>query len=436
MITQTYSLDLVPNGKPVVVPVSQYDNDRMLVFKLFESGVAYDASGVASAVFTGRKPDDHFFMASMTVGSDNVSVALTAQMTAVAGNTKCEIILYDTEGNQLGTTNFVMQVEKAPVDDSTKISESDISAILTALSDSQKYANSAESAAESASSTAAALESLVPATSGNVGDVLVRGDDGSDWSVLTAEMVSYDTSTSELTSAKVQGAIDEVVGKINALQTKVGDMSAADVSYSTSTSGLDVANTQEAIDKLASSRNLRVNVTYDASTDKYSANHTYAEILANLQSNAIPYVMYKNRVFKYQYVTSSLVSFVYLNEEPVNYTGLFNQFDSVTISITSAGDVIYTNWGNKYILNNDPEFVEITVPANSKSAVFTDSAVPTPDKSIIEVLPLSTYSTSQATLFTNAKFVPTGHTTGSVTVYATGTAPTEALNVKLKITRI
>ena len=434
MITQTYSLDLVPNGKPVVVPVSQYDNDRMLVFKLFDGGVAFDASGVASAVFTGRKPDNYFFMAAMTVSTDNVSVELTTQMTAAAGNTTCEIILYDSEGNQLGTTNFVMQVEKAPVDDSTKISDSDISAILSALSDSQRYANSAETAAEEAASTAESLESLMPASSGNVDDILVRVANGSDWKPNTADKVSYDNTTSELTATKVQGAVDEVAGKIASLQAVVGDMSAADVSYSTSTSGIDANNTQEAIDVLANSRDLRVNVTLDSSTNTYSADHTYAEIKANYNAKGLPYVRYGGACFPLYMINDSSATFVFVNNFPAQFGSLFSVGDVVQISVKASGDVTYFNWGNSSVYARPSSITAITVSANTQTTTYQNAKVLDPAHSTVEILPKPEYTSAQATLFANAKFVPIEHTTGSVKIYATGTAPTSALSVNLRIT--
>lgn len=462
MITQTYNLDLVPNGITTVVPASQYDNTRTLVFKLYENGVAFDTSGASSAVITGRKPDNCFFMAPMTVGQGEVSVDLATQMTACAGNTTCEIVLYDSEGNQLGSTNFILNVEKAPVDDSSKISQSDISAIVSALSDSQRYANSAKDAAQSASSTAAALESLVPATAGNVGDVLTRSSEGSDWQALTANLVSYDNSTSGLTAVKVQGAIDEVSESVETLRETVGDMSATDVSYDASTSGLEVTNAQEAIDKLADSRNLRVSIKYDSETGKYTSNHTYEEILANLKAGAMPYAIYQNFLFKYADISTVSVMFIYVNEGPFIYSGLFNPWEVATITIRSDGGVLYFNWGDSSLKSDSvnvsntywgsglantvakrlelmsPKYITVTVPTSSwsgKKYVYTSNDIPDPLYSHIEIVPRPGYTDSGAEMFAKAALVPYDHKTGSITIYATGTVPTIDFPVELKITR-
>lgn len=455
MITQTYNLDLVPNGITTVVPASQYDNTRTLVFKLYENGVAFDTSGASSAVITGLKPDNCFFMAPMTVGQGEVSVDLATQMTACAGNTTCEIVLYDSEGNQLGSTNFILNVEKAPVDDSSKISQSDISAIVSALSDSQRYANSAQAAAQSASSTAATLESLVPATSGNVGDVLVRDVDGSDWQTMTADLVSYDNSTSGLTATKVQGATDELVTRIN-------NLSATNIAYSTASSGLDAVNTQEAIDKLADSRNLRVSIKYDSETGTYTSNHTYTEIFANLKAGAMPYAIYQNFLFKYADISTASVMFIYVNEGPFIYSGLFNPWEVATITIRSDGGVSYFNWGDSSLKSDSvgvsntywgsglantvakrlelmsPKYITVTVPTSSwsgKKYVYTSNDIPDPLYSHIEIVPRPGYTDSGAEMFAKAALVPYDHKTGSITIYATGTVPTIDFPVELKITR-
>lgn len=433
MITQTYNLDLVPNGITTVVSASQYDNTRTLVFKLYENGVAFDTSGASSAVITGRKPDNCFFMAPMTVGQGEVSVALATQMTACAGNTTCEIVLYDSEGNQLGSTNFILNVEKAPVDDSSKISQSDISAIVSALSDSQRYANSAQAAAQSASSTAAALESLVPATAGNVGDVLTRSTEGSDWQALTANLVSYDNSTSGLTATKVQGAIDEVSESVETLRETVGDMSATDVSYDASTSGLEVTNAQEAIDKLADSRDLRVIVTHDSETNTYSADHTYDEIRANFSAKGMPYVRYGGATFNLYTISTISAVFLFANLGPAPI-GDFTYGDVVQITVGADGKITFLNWGNSTFIAAPPDIVGVTISANAQNSVVNNSKIGDPAHSTVEVLPKPNYTSAQALTFANAKFVPYEHTTGSVKIYATGTAPTEAFPVNVRIT--
>lgn len=426
MITQTYNLDLVPNGITTVVSASQYDNTRTLVFKLYENGVAFDTSGASSAVITGRKPDNCFFMAPMTVGQGEVSVDLATQMTACAGNTTCEIVLYDSEGNQLGSTNFILNVEKAPVDDSSTISQSDISAIVSALSDSQRYANSAQAAAQSANSTAATLESLVPATSGNVGDVLVRDVDGSDWQTMTADLVSYDNSTSGLTATKVQGATDELVTRIN-------NLSATNIAYSTASSGLDAVNTQEAIDKLANSRDLRVIVTRDSDTNTYSADHTYDEIRANFSAKGMPYVRYGGATFHLYMINTTAATFLFVNLG-FAIVGDFNYGDVVQITVGANGNITFLNWGNSTFIAAPPDIVGVTISANAQNSVVNNSKIGDPAHSTVEVLPKPNYTSAQAITFANAKFVPYEHTTGSVKIYATGTAPTEAFPVDIRIT--
>lgn len=155
MITQTYTLDLIPNFAPLVVHVSQYDvGSRTLVFNLTKSGVAYSGSATGATI-KGTKPDGNGFMYSMTLDGSTASIVVTEQMTAVAGMTTCEVVL--TDGTAvLGSANFTLFVEHTALDSETVISETDIPVFeeltrqaTTASTQAQQYAQQARESAES-----------------------------------------------------------------------------------------------------------------------------------------------------------------------------------------------------------------------------------------------------------------------------------------------
>lgn len=221
IIEQVYNLDLVPNGRPLVVNVSQYDQgSRALTFNFFKDNVAFTPPAGYSANITGTKPDGKGFMYAMTVSGSAATVEVTQQMCAVAGDCPCEIRLIDGNSNVLGTANFTLAVERAAMDDDTVISESDI----------PYFEDLATQAAASAAS-AAASAAIFP-TGGDAGQVLTKTDTGTAWSdppggdVQSVNNVTPDTNGNvTLTAANVpitasgisatdtQAAVTETYGK-------------------------------------------------------------------------------------------------------------------------------------------------------------------------------------------------------------------------------
>lgn len=173
MITQTYSLDLIPNFAPLVVHVSQYDvGSRTLVFNLTKSGVAYSGSATGATI-KGTKPDGNGFMYSMTLDGSTASIVVTEQMTAVAGMATCEVVL--TDGTAvLGSANFTLFVEHTALDSETVISDTDIPVFeeltrqaVTASTQAKQYAQQAQESAESidVSALEAQIASKAPSVS-------------------------------------------------------------------------------------------------------------------------------------------------------------------------------------------------------------------------------------------------------------------------------
>lgn len=155
IIEQVYNLDLVPNGRPLVVNVSQYDQgSRALTFNFFKDNVAFTPPAGYSANITGTKPDGTGFMYAMTFSGSAATVEVTQQMCAVAGDCPCEIRLIDGNSNVLGTANFTLAVERAAMDDDTVISESDIPYF-------EDLATQAAASAASAAASAAAAATMV-----------------------------------------------------------------------------------------------------------------------------------------------------------------------------------------------------------------------------------------------------------------------------------
>ena len=157
MTTQTYQLDIVPFGPPVIIPMSQYDTgSRTLAFTLYNAQQPFTIPDGATAMIGGTKPDGHAFEYTCTVTDQTIICDVTEQMTAVAGYTDCEITL--SKGTErLATANFKLHVERSALDQED-ISDSDFNYVLdltnTATAKASEAAKSATAAASSAKASA------------------------------------------------------------------------------------------------------------------------------------------------------------------------------------------------------------------------------------------------------------------------------------------
>ena len=135
MITQTNKVNLIPEyGLPVTVHVSQFDaGSRTLTFKLLDESTTFTIPSGMTATFNGVKPDGFVFTYPMTVNiaAGTVSVDVTEQMTAVAGDVLCEVALFLSD-ERLGTANLILSVERSPLSGGV-VSDSDIPAIEDAI---------------------------------------------------------------------------------------------------------------------------------------------------------------------------------------------------------------------------------------------------------------------------------------------------------------
>jgi len=174
MVQQTINLSMVPGAVNPVIHVSQYDSDEdALVFNLY-AGAAFELPVGSAAVINGTKPDGYGFTYNATSQSGNtVTFDVTQQMTAVAGEVRCELRVSDGD-NVVGTQNFTLMVEQAALDQNTVISDSDIPAIAAAADYAVEAAGYAADAADSAAEAASTLASKVSKAGDTMtGDLIV-----------------------------------------------------------------------------------------------------------------------------------------------------------------------------------------------------------------------------------------------------------------------
>ena len=274
LIEQVYNIDLVPNGRPLVVNVSQYDHgSRALTFNFFKDNVAFTPPAGYSANITGTKPDGTGFMYAMTVSGSAATVEVTQQMCAVAGDCPCEIRLIDGNSNVLGTANFTLSVEKAAMDDDTVISDSDIPYFEELATQAASYAASAAASASSAEQTAASIHGIP--SGGSTGQVLTK-ESSTDYDAMWADIDALPTGGTAGQVLTKQSSVDGDAAWEN-IEVPPGD--------------------------------LAVTLTLTTQTGRYSADHTYDEIMANIAAGGSPYAVYNTNVYRITTLGSTWIIF-------------------------------------------------------------------------------------------------------------------------------
>jgi hypothetical protein len=134
MYTQDVNLNVVPVGVRPVVHCSQYDNNLQAIkFTLYKNNVAFPIPSGAAVLINGYKPDNTGFSYAATAISGNTATfTVTQQMTAVAGDVLCELRVR-TSNQIIGTLNFILRVEQAPLQDDSILSETEIPLIEQAV---------------------------------------------------------------------------------------------------------------------------------------------------------------------------------------------------------------------------------------------------------------------------------------------------------------
>lgn len=129
MIFGPYTLD-INRHIPLEVPLSQNDAGNSLLFMLFNGADPYELSG--SVLLNGRKPSGMVFSYAGTWSGNAATFSIDEQMTAEAGQVVCEVVHMSTGGDRKGSANFILDVERDPMEDGVE-SETDLSLMQQAI---------------------------------------------------------------------------------------------------------------------------------------------------------------------------------------------------------------------------------------------------------------------------------------------------------------
>lgn len=204
MTSQTFNLDLIPQGVPPIIHVSQYDKGQTWEIHLYENGIVFPVPANTSAAIQGTKPDNTGFQfpAVISAGDNVVTFTLEQQMTVFSGDIDCELVLVNGD-DQVATINFILSVEPTTLDDDTVISETQLPLIEQAAELGaviNNYATQIHADAETASTAATAATSAAESTAADAATATAAADDA------TASQTAAATSASNAATSETNAA--------------------------------------------------------------------------------------------------------------------------------------------------------------------------------------------------------------------------------------
>ena len=107
-------LNIVPKGARKLAHGSQYDNNRVVRFELFNDLLPYKLTGSETITLIVSRPDNTEIVTSVT-NTENyyIDISMTGDMTLIAGVGRGEIRI--TQGDEiLGSHNFDINIERDP----------------------------------------------------------------------------------------------------------------------------------------------------------------------------------------------------------------------------------------------------------------------------------------------------------------------------------
>lgn len=191
MNIQKIKLNLVPGGIPPIVHVSQYDIGRPLAFELFDGLSAATIESGTVIDIRATKPDGTGFEYTCTWSNNVASIATQPQMTVLSGSIECELHLVK-DSQEIGTANFILEVEPAALRGDTDISETEVPGIIDLA---RSHAEAAAASAEAAAASATAAAQSADDAQNSAEDSAEYARQSKSWAVPSTDPNEYGTDT-------------------------------------------------------------------------------------------------------------------------------------------------------------------------------------------------------------------------------------------------
>lgn len=156
---RTITLNIIKGyGLTPMLNVSQFDKGYTVVATVQKGAEAFTPPTGSTATVEGRKPDGTGYQYAATIDGSTVTFTMAEQMTVLSGRSMAEIVFYDADSVRIGTANFYIIVEAAPLNEETVISDTELPAVIDAAN---ANAERAEDAADEAEATLANFAAVV-----------------------------------------------------------------------------------------------------------------------------------------------------------------------------------------------------------------------------------------------------------------------------------
>lgn len=154
-MNQTYSLNMIPGGNPLRVPVRQFDKgSRTITMTLWNGSGTFSVPTGSAVTVEGTKPDGKSFSSAASFSGASVSFTVTEQMAAVAGDVRCQLTVTKS-GTILGSATFLLVVEPSAMPADPDLSKTEISSFQQLKTAAQTAASNAATSADAAAASAA-----------------------------------------------------------------------------------------------------------------------------------------------------------------------------------------------------------------------------------------------------------------------------------------
>lgn len=147
------NLNIIPGRVASRLHLNQYDKDILLTFHVYDGDVPFDMSGM-SVSLEGIKPDEKAFSYPASVSGNTVTISVVQNVTAVHGEVMCELRVR-SESRDIGTQNFIIDVEESPIQNNADLSETEIATLVKAQSEAAASVVQAKNQADAAAASAA-----------------------------------------------------------------------------------------------------------------------------------------------------------------------------------------------------------------------------------------------------------------------------------------
>lgn len=205
-ILQSITLDFARSTMPVTVFAKQYDKDtRKIEITPLNNGAPYSLESGVTARLQMTKNDGTTVINNASIGSNKITVTLTAQTLTAAGTAVAEIGLYKG-ATLLSSQTFYIDVQKGAYDEDAPESSDEYNALVEAL-------NAAETATAEAGAATTAANAATAAANAAAG----RAENA----VATANTAIANANTAVANANAALAEAHEITGNLQSLLEEV-----------------------------------------------------------------------------------------------------------------------------------------------------------------------------------------------------------------------